>query len=124
MRRLLRGKQQFFEQEETVNPMDGVANLADVMIVFSVGIMLALIMHWNLDTGVLQYTGTGAQNGTGMRAGTNAQGSADTGRTLPIGAEDIREVPDEAGQINSGDMEKYGAVYYDRTTGQYYLVAE
>ena len=36
-------------QEAEVNPMDGVANLADAMLVLAVGIMLALILNWNVD---------------------------------------------------------------------------
>jgi hypothetical protein len=35
--------------EESVNPMDGVANLADVMLVLAVGFVLALIINWNVD---------------------------------------------------------------------------
>lgn len=35
--------------EELPNPMDGVANLADVMLVLAVGIMLALIINWRVD---------------------------------------------------------------------------
>ena len=124
MKRLLQGKRPYFETEETVNPMDGVANLVDVMIVFSVGIMLALIMHWNLDTSLLFYTETGTQNDTGTHAGTNAQGGASTGSPLPIGAEDMHEVTEDAEQIIGEDMERFGAVYYDRATGKYYLVTD
>ena len=32
-----------------VNPMDSVSNLADAMLVLAVGIMLALIINWNVD---------------------------------------------------------------------------
>lgn len=34
---------------EDINPMDGVGNLADVMLVFACGLMLALITYWNVD---------------------------------------------------------------------------
>ena len=34
---------------EDVNPMEGVANLSDAMLVLAVGIMLALIIAWKLD---------------------------------------------------------------------------
>ena len=33
---------------EEINPLDGLANLADVMLVFACGLMLALITYWNL----------------------------------------------------------------------------
>ena len=32
-----------------VNPMDSISNLADAMLVLAVGIMLALIINWNVD---------------------------------------------------------------------------
>ena len=38
------GKSESFESE-SINPMDGVANLADVMLVFACGLMLALIIN-------------------------------------------------------------------------------
>ena len=36
-------------RQEEANPMASVANLADVMLVFACGLMLALILHWNVD---------------------------------------------------------------------------
>ena len=37
------------EAEAAVNPMDGLGNLADAMLVLAVGIMLALIINWKVD---------------------------------------------------------------------------
>ncbi len=37
------------EDEEFYNPMNGVANLADVMLVFACGLMMAIIMFYNVD---------------------------------------------------------------------------
>jgi hypothetical protein len=37
--------------DEEVDPMQGTANLADAMLVFACGILLSLIMHWNVDIG-------------------------------------------------------------------------
>ncbi len=37
------------EGGEEVNPMEDVANLADVMLVLAVGMMLALVVAWNVD---------------------------------------------------------------------------
>lgn len=34
---------------EEVNPMDSVANLADVMLVFACGLMVSLIYYYNVD---------------------------------------------------------------------------
>lgn len=37
-----------FEEPEA-DPMSGLANLADVMLVFACGLMMALVVYWNLD---------------------------------------------------------------------------
>ena len=34
---------------EYVNPMSYISNLSDVMLILAVGIMLALILHWNVE---------------------------------------------------------------------------
>ena len=112
MKRLLQGNRLFHDYEETVNPMESVANLADIMIVLAVGIMLALIMHWNVDVGVRLYTGAGAGRG------------AEAEDALLIEGEDIEEVTEVAEQVNREDMEKLGAVYFDRATGKYYIISE
>ena len=36
-------------EEEEVDPMQSVANIADCMLVLACGLMLALVMYWNLD---------------------------------------------------------------------------
>lgn len=46
----------FGDGEEEISPMDGVSNLADVMLVFACGLMLALITHWNVDLMVMDVT--------------------------------------------------------------------
>jgi hypothetical protein len=33
----------------SVNPLEGLANLVDVMLVFACGLMLALVINWNVD---------------------------------------------------------------------------
>ena len=39
----------FRSQEGGFNPMEGMSNLADCMLVLACGLMLALVMYWNLD---------------------------------------------------------------------------
>ncbi len=41
----LRGRR---KTKQGVSPMDGVANLADIMLVFACGLMIALILHWDV----------------------------------------------------------------------------
>ncbi len=38
-----------FDQDEDVNPMGGLANLADAMLVLAVGLMIALMAAWSVD---------------------------------------------------------------------------
>jgi len=38
--------------DRSFNPMEGVANLADCMLVLACGLMLSLIVSWNLDLAV------------------------------------------------------------------------
>ena len=49
MRRLSARSLRSRSDEAPVNPMDSISNLADAMLVLAVGIMLALIINWNVD---------------------------------------------------------------------------
>jgi hypothetical protein len=79
-------------REDPINPLDGVANLADIMLVLAVGIMLALVINWNIDlTGLV------------MRM-ESVENAGDT------------EVDENRMQ------EKDVQVYQDTETGKYYVV--
>ncbi len=90
-------------EESDVNPMDGVANLSDAMLVLAVGILLALILNWNVDISAVRGE------------------SADTEEALTFTEEDMSESEAPEGE---GELEKLGAVYYDPATGTYYIVEE
>ena len=90
-------------EESEVNPMDGVANLSDAMLILAVGIMLALILNWNVDI-------------SAVRGQT-----ADTEEALTFTEEDLTQSEAQEGQ---GELEKLGAVYYDPATGLYYIIEE
>lgn len=36
---------------EDVSPLEGSVNIVDAMLVFACGLMLSLVMHWNVDLG-------------------------------------------------------------------------
>ncbi|WP_104201698.1 DUF2149 domain-containing protein [Billgrantia saliphila] len=80
-------------------PMGPLANLADIMLVFAVGLMVALAAS----------QGTDAQ-------GTDTPGGVDveTGREMP-------ELPDGMGEAGSG-FESVGRVYRDPESGRLILV--
>ena len=87
-----------------VNPMDSVSNLADAMLVLAVGIMLALIIHWNVD----------------ISAGPTDK-TASTEPAISFEQDDLTESQDDAKTIE-GDLTEMGKVYYDQETGTYYIV--
>ena len=91
-------------EESEVNPMDGVANLSDAMLILAVGIMLALILNWNVDISAVR-----------------GDSSADTEEALSFTEEDMRQSDAPAGE---GELEKLGAVYYDPASGTYYIIEE
>ena len=83
---------------EDVNPMNYLSNLSDVMLILAVGIMLALILHWNVE---IQTDKQSAQD--------------DSGTVATFYEEDLtgtEEMPESAEQM--------GSVYYDPETGKYY----
>lgn len=90
---------------EDINPMDGLANLADCMLVFACGLMLALITYWNVDVA----------------------GNADVTQV-----QQGQEVSDVSGLDNNGNgeavdgasLQQYGTVYRDPDTGKLYMVME
>lgn len=79
------------------DPMGPLANLADIMLVFAVGLMVAL-----------------AAAGDGLEQQAAGGADVETGRELP-------EMPEGAGQAGSG-YEAVGRVYRDPETGRMFLI--
>ena len=91
------------EFKEEVNPMDSLSNLADVMLVFACGIMLALIINWNVDVGATVTDPVEVEKGqevTGVENFCEGEG---------ILSED-------------GQYEEMGTVYRDPKTGNLYMI--
>ena len=82
--------------EEDVNPNSYLTNLADCMLVMSVGLLVALVMHYGVD---LQKND---ESPTGLEVSMDADGD---------------------GEIDEG-FEEAGKVYRDSATGKYYMVQE
>jgi len=85
-------------RREQADPMAGVANLSDVMLVFACGLMLAILTVWKLDLGDI---------------------------VDRFKAEDLSEIEDTEEIFNndegSGFVEK-GIVVEDPETGQMYVI--
>lgn len=45
----LRSRNRFRRKTTNMSPMDGMGNLADIMLVFACGLMIAIILHWGVD---------------------------------------------------------------------------
>ena len=89
-------------EEAGVNPMDGLGNLADAMLVLAVGIMLALIINWKVDI-------------TAVSAAAEPEPEQ-----IPISQEDMQDAP--ADVLNEETLRRIGALYYDEETGTYYAI--
>jgi hypothetical protein len=87
------------DAEPDADPRVGLVNLADVMLVFACGLMLALVAYWNLDISEMQEV---------------------------IQADEVTEVQDveditDSAQSGGGFVE-LGKVYQDPMTGKYYML--
>ena len=91
------------ELSEDFSPMEGVGNMADAMLVFACGLLLALIISWNVN---VSETGEIKKQ---PQTKYEVEGSGDT----------IEESEDV-----TKDLEDMGRVYQDPKTGKYYVVEE
>lgn len=88
--------------EPVVNPMDGLQNLADAMLILAVGVMLALVIHWNIDIDSQQ---------AGYRSGEKLKGVEEVESGMEVDPEKLEELGK-------------GVIYIDPATGEVYLFAE
>ncbi len=90
--------------EEEISPLDGVVNIVDAMLVFACGLMLSLVIYWNVDI-------------QGNRATQIEQGKDVTQ------IEQIKQNIEES-QKDGDHYEKLGTVYKDPETGKMYMLEE
>lgn len=86
-------------QVEEVDPMSSLGNIGDVMLVFACGLMVALVVAWNVDLGKF------------------AQVQMDQ----EIEQSDIEQITEQLYGEGNAFVEK-GTVYQDPVTGKYYLI--
>ena len=89
---------------EEVNPMSGISTLADAMLVLAVGIMLALVINWNIDVGSSSVT--------------------EIDKSQMSELEDYDAISDDDLSEITGDkgLQEKGSVYVDPDTGKMYVV--
>lgn len=89
------------EPEEEVDPMSSVANIADAMLVFACGLMIALVVAWEVDL----------SNVKEVELENSEQ------------VEDIQSLEDILSAEGSSYIQR-GTVYQDPKTGTMYLLEE
>ncbi|MDD3269291.1 MAG: DUF2149 domain-containing protein [Syntrophomonadaceae bacterium] len=100
----LRSRRRLTANEE-VNPLEGAINIVDAMLVFACGLMLALVINWNVDL-------------KDVRERVN----------LNLGQE-VSQKPDIRSDLieteGQGELyEKVGTVYKDPTSGKLFMLTE
>ena len=88
-----------FDGNEDLDPMSYISNLSDVMMLLAVGIMLALIMHWNVP----------------IQTSQDIQPEQEA--AVEFSEDDLESTPELPENI-----EKAGEVFFDPETGSYYIV--
>jgi hypothetical protein len=91
-----------YAEQEDADPRVGLVNLADVMLVFACGLMLALVTYWNLDVSKMTEV---------VQADEMAE------------VEGIEDLADQMGAGGSNFTE-LGMVYQDPMTGKMYMLRD
>ena len=94
-----RGSFRYRAPREDVDPMTSMSGIGDVMLVFACGLMMALIVAWNVNLNDISQVELGEE------------------------IEDVQDFEGVEGGGNSTYVEK-GTVYQDQATGEYYLMQE
>lgn len=90
-----------YEAEAQADPMGGLSNLADAMLVFACGLMLALVTYWNLDLPSVT--------------------ELDSAKMKEVS--NVEEMVDSA-LSPSGGYTELGIVYQDPSTGKLYMMRQ
>lgn len=101
-----------FSKSEDVNPMNYISNLADAMLVVAVGLMLALVVAWDIDIVNTVPDSSYVEAGDVEELNENTE-------TLNPTNQDI----DGAVSIEDYGLTEYGTVYVDEN-GQLYVIEE
>ncbi|MDO5820773.1 MAG: DUF2149 domain-containing protein [Methanobrevibacter sp.] len=107
-----RGKGRFESEEE--DPMAGTANLVDAMLVIAVGLLVFLVLAWNMQSVLFSENLTPEQKEQVMEAMNQEVTEVQEGQVL-------NETPDTSNQTGQGYTEM-GKVYEDPSTGKMIMV--
>ena len=100
---LLSRRRSTLNRTEGLNPIEGAFNLVDAMLVFSCGLMVSLILNWNIQLSPVKIDLTNKAEIT----------------------QDIETITDNTmNMVDGSHYEEMGAVYRDPKTGKLYLLSE
>ena len=86
---------------EDVDPMSSLSNMGDIMLVFACGLMVALVVAWNVDLSKFTQVQMGEE----------------------LDQSQVNQATDQMNGEGNSYIEK-GTVYQDPETGKYYLVED
>jgi hypothetical protein len=96
----LSGRRRSRLHREEINPLDGIVNLVDAMLVFACGLMLSIVLYWGID----------------LSKGVEV-----------VSQEDLVEVEGLEEAIKAGTLTKNfdskGMVFEDTETGKMYIIS-
>ena len=106
-----KNRKRFAESEE--DPMAGTSNLVDAMLVIAVGLLIFVVISWNMQSVVFQDN----QN-------PQSQAVQDSSQVTEVSeGQVLNETPDTSDSSGQGYMEM-GKVYKDPTTGKLIMVED
>lgn len=106
-----KNRKRFAEGEE--DPMAGTSNLVDAMLVIAVGLLIFVVISWNMQSVVFQDN----QN-------PQSQAVQDSSQVTEVSeGQVLNETPDTSDSSGQGYMEM-GKVYKDPTTGKLIMVED
>ena len=106
-----KNNKRFAEGEE--DPMAGTANLVDAMLVIAVGLLVFLVISWNMQSIIFQ-----------DNSDKQKQAIQESKQTTEVSTgQELNETPDTSNSSGKGYMEM-GKVYKDPSTGKLIMVEE
>ncbi|MHB1127597.1 MAG: DUF2149 domain-containing protein [Bacillota bacterium] len=109
---LRRNRRRWLLAEEDLDPLAGLSNMVDVMLVFACGLIAALVLSWNLQSVFLQDKSPEARQR--LLQAIQQVVSLEQGKELD-------QVPDVGSGAGSGYQEM-GTVYRDPKTGKLIMI--
>lgn len=102
---LMKGRLNRKKQNDEIDPMSGVVNLADAMLVFACGLMVALVLNWNVDI-------------------SKNMKQIDLSKSKDVSGTDEFEEKELQKTDQDNFYEKMGTVYKDPDSGKMYMITD